>query len=67
MSRPYGRSTCHVCKQEITNAGAARAAHMRKHARAGLLIEGKDRDDLVTFRKPSNLERDLKAILNMDR
>lgn len=37
-SRTYARRTCHVCNELVSSAGAAWAAHSRKHAKAGELV-----------------------------
>ena len=41
MRAAYSRRTCRVCGQEISSAGCAWVAHMRKHVR-----EGKVREDV---------------------
>lgn len=37
--RTYSKSECHLCGDLVSTAGAAKVAHKRKHARAGLLVE----------------------------
>ena len=39
MSRSYVRFSCPLCGKQISNAGIAQAAHYRKHAREGLVVE----------------------------
>lgn len=52
MSRAaYSCATCRTCKKDVTMAGAARVAHMRKHVREGFLVEGRDSAGFVTFEK----------------
>lgn len=36
--RTYAQSKCPVCKEYVSNAGAARASHNRKHAKEGTLV-----------------------------
>lgn len=41
MSRSYTKDLCDYCDELVSNAGAARVAHLRGHVRAGLLEERK--------------------------
>lgn len=39
MSRIYSFFRCPVCGKDVTNAGAGRVAHWRKHVREGRATE----------------------------
>jgi len=56
MSRTYNRGPCDLCGKDISCAGFAKTAHMRKHVREGLAVErtsrhwfGRHLDEFRTF------------------
>ena len=65
MSRTYARRTCWLCKEQVSSAGGAFAAHLKKHVREGgelgvrakTYLDNKRADDMKDYLRRHGVER----------